>query len=61
MEGELLKLLRQDKDDGGSAFLTLQTRGGKMKAKLEVKLDPSAPTSPDSTSPAYIILSLPPS
>ena len=41
MEGELLKFLQQIKDDGGSASLTLlTTRGGKMKAKLEVELDP---------------------
>ena len=52
MEGELLKLLRQNKEAGGSASLTFfTTRDGKLKAKLEVELDPSAPTSPGSTSP----------
>ena len=51
MEGELLKLLRQTKEAGGSASLTFTTRDGKMKAKLEVELDPPAPASPSSTPP----------
>ena len=49
MEGELLKLLRQTKEAGGSASLTFTTRDGKMKAKLKVELDPPAPASPSST------------
>ena len=52
MEGELLKFLQQIKDDGGSASLTLTTRGGKVKAKLEVELEPPAPANPGSTSPS---------
>ena len=52
MEGELLKLLRQTKEAGGSASLTFTTRDGKMKAKLEVELDPPAPASPSSTPPS---------
>ena len=52
MEGELLKFLQQIKDDGGSASLTLTTRGGKVKAKLEVELEPPAPAYPGSTSPS---------
>ena len=51
MEDELLKLLRQTKEAGGSASLTFTTRDGKMKAKLEVELDPPAPASPSSTPP----------
>ena len=44
MEGELLKLLRQTKEAGGWASLTFTTpRGGKLIAKLEVELEPSAP------------------
>ena len=53
MEGELLKLLRQSKEAGGSASLTFFITGdGKMKAKLEVELDPPAPASPGSSSPS---------
>ena len=48
MEGELLKWLRQTKEAGGSASLTFTTRDGKMKAKLEVELDP----------PRYLLLLL---
>ena len=52
MEGELLKLLRQSKEAGGSPSLTFfTTRDGKLKAKLEVELDPSAPASLGSTPP----------
>ena len=52
MEAELLKLLRQTKEAGGSASLSIfTTKDGKLKAKLEVELDPPAPTSPGSTSP----------
>ena len=50
MEAELLKLLRQTKEAGGSASLTISTRNGKMTAKLEVELDPPSPASPGSTS-----------
>ena len=50
MEGELLKLLRQTKEAGGSASLTFTTWGGKMKAKLVVELDPPAPADRVSTS-----------
>ena len=49
MEGGVLKLLRQTKEAGGSASLTFTTRNGKLKAKLEVELDPPAPASPSST------------
>ena len=52
MEGELLKLLRQTKEAGGSASLTFTTRDGKLKAKLEVELDPSPSASPSSTPPS---------
>ena len=54
MEGDLLKLLRQTKEDGGWASLTFTTRGGKLIAKLEVELDPPAPASLGSTPPSPV-------
>ena len=43
MEGELLKILQQAKEASLAATLTFTTRGGKIKAKLEVELEPAAP------------------
>ena len=42
-EGELLTILQQAKAAWLAATLTFTTRGGKIKAKLEVVLEPAAP------------------
>ena len=51
MEAELMNILHQVKQAGGSASLTFTTTGGKFKAKLEVELGaPSSTASGLSTS-----------
>ena len=45
MEAELMNILHQVKQAGGSASLTFTTTGGKFKAKLEVQLGAPSSTS----------------
>ena len=66
MEGELLKILQQAKEARLAATLTFTTSGGKIKAKLEVELEPTAPsptgpTPSTATSPIVVTTGIEPS
>ena len=50
MEGELMKLLHQVKEAGGTATLTFSVKGGKTKGNLEVELESEQTPTPSTSS-----------